>query len=63
MDSPALFVMEGREEGVVNCGADLDDGTAYVFLEALFITEFFGEGGTGDEDDGLAQDLDLEDFT
>lgn len=62
MDSPALFVVEGCEEGIVDCGADLDDWTAYVFLETLFIAQFFGEGGAGDEDDGLAEDLDLKDF-
>lgn len=62
MNSPALFVVEGCEEGVVDCGADLDDGTAYVFLKALLIADLFGEGGAGNEDDGLAEDLDLEDL-
>ena len=46
----------------MNRVSDLDNGSANVFSETLLVAELSGEGGAGDEDDGVAKDFYLEDF-
>jgi hypothetical protein len=41
--------------------ADCDDRTGDAFAEAGFIANFFQQGGSGNEDDVMAENADFED--
>lgn len=62
-NAPALLVVERREEGVVHGITDLDDGATDELSESLLIADLLGQIGTSDEDNGAAEDLDLEDLS
>lgn len=53
----------GSKQCVVDCTAYFYNGPDHTFTEALFVTDFLEKGDAANENNFLAQDLDLEDRT
>lgn len=60
-NSPARLVIVGSKQTVVHRISDCDDRAGYALAEALLVADFLEDSDVADENDLVAEGIDLED--